>query len=229
MPKEPIKYENTIIYKIVCLVPDMNNINVGITTDIIRRKYYHKVKSMDPKNNKYKLYHFINQHGGFNNFDIIEIRKYACMNKNEAKLKQYKYIKLLNADLNSNNVITKTNNVKTFFSNENEHKLINIEKARKIKQNNDIKRHEKQKQLIDKNIETELYNEQLQKIKEEKRKIKKEIFLQQELNELNNLKKHLNKNKPVIQPMNQQMNQPMSQPMNQQLDRFNSTTCFFQN
>jgi len=226
MPKEPIKYENTIIYKIVCLVPDINNKYIGYTTDIIRRKYYHKVKSMDPKNNKYKLYHFINQHGGFNNFDIIEIKKYACMNNNEAKSKQYKYIKLLNADLNSNNVISKTNNVKA-FSNENEHRLINIEKARKIKQNNDIKRHEKQKQLIDKNMETELYNEQLQKIKEEKRKIKREIILQQELNELNNLKKHLNKNKPVIQPMNQQMNQPMSQPMNQQLDRFNSTTCFF--
>ena len=134
MPKEPIKYENTIIYKIICLVPDINNIYVGYTTDIIRRKYYHKIKSLDPKNNKYKLYHFINQHGGFNNFDIIEIKKYACMNNNEAKAQQYKYIKLLNADLNSNNVITNRNNVKA-FSNENEHRLINIEKARKIKQN----------------------------------------------------------------------------------------------
>jgi len=229
MPKEPIKYENTIIYKIICLIPDINNIYVGITTDIIRRKYYHKVKSMDPKNNKYKLYHFINQHGGFNNFDIIEIRKYPCMNNNEAKAQQYKYIKLLNADLNSNNVITKTNNVKTFFSDENNHRVINITKARKVKQNNDIKRQEKQQQLINNNKQTELYNEQLQKIKEEKKEIKRQIFLQQELNELNNLKKHLNKNKPVIQPMNQQMNQPMSQPMNQQLDRFNSTTCFFQN
>ena len=146
MPKKPIKYENTIIYKIVCLIPNINNIYVGYTTDIIRRKYYHKIKSLDPKNNKYKLYHFINKHDGFNNFDIIEIRKYPCMNNNEAKSQQYKYIKLLNADLNSNNVITKTNNVKTFFSDENNHRVINIEKARKVKQNNDIKRHEKQKQ-----------------------------------------------------------------------------------
>ena len=112
MPKEPIKYENTIIYKIICLVPDINNIYVGYTTDIIRRKYYHKIKSLDPKNNKYKLYHFINQHGGFNNFDIIEIKKYPCMNNNQAREKQYKYIKLLNADLNSNNVINKSDNVK---------------------------------------------------------------------------------------------------------------------
>ena len=57
MPKEPIKYENTIIYKIVCLLPDISNTFVGITTDIIRRKYYHKIKSLDPKNNKYKIYH----------------------------------------------------------------------------------------------------------------------------------------------------------------------------
>jgi len=229
MPKEPIKYENTIIYKIVCLVPDINNKYIGYTTDIIRRKYYHKVKSMDPKNNKYKLYHFINQHGGFNNFDIIEIKKYPCMNNNEAKAKQYKYIKLLNADLNSNNVINKSDyNVKAFLH-ENEHRLINIEKARKIKQNNDIKRQEKQQQLIDKNKETELYNEQLQKIKEEKKEIKRQIFLQQELNELNNLKKHLNKNKTVTQQKNQTTNQSMNQPIIKQHDRFNGTSCFFQN
>ena len=109
------------------------------------------------------------------------------MNNNQAKAKQYKYIKLLNADLNSNNVINTSDNIKA-FSNENEHRLINIEKARKVKQNNDIKRQEKQQQLINKNKEAELYNEQLQKIKEEKKQIKKQIFLQQELNELNNLK-----------------------------------------
>jgi len=184
---------------------------------------------MDPKNNKYKLYHFINQHGGFNNFDIIEIKKYACMNKNEAKSKQYKYIKLLNADLNSNNVISKTNDNIKAFSNENNHRVINIEKARKIKQNNDIKRHEKQQQLINRNKETELYNEQVQKIKEEKRKIKRQIFLQQELNELNNLKKHLNKHTPVTQPINQTTNQSMNQTIIKQYDRFNGTSCFFQN
>ena len=226
MPKEPIKYENTIIYKIVCLVPDINNIYVGYTTDIIRRKYYHKIKSLDPKNNKYKLYHFINKHGGFNNFDIIEIRKYPCMNNNEAKSQQYKYIKLLNADLNSNNVISKTNNVKA-FSNENEHRLINIEKARKVKQNNDIKKQEKQQQLINKNMQTELYNEQVQKIKEEKKEIKRQIFLQQELNELNNLKKHLNKHTTVVQPINQTTSQAMNQTIIKQHDRFN-TTYFFE-
>ena len=74
-------------------------------------------------------------------------------------------------------------------------------------------------------METELYTEQLQKIKEEKRKIKREIFLQQELNELNNLKKHLNKNKPVIQPINQTTSQAMNPSIIKQHDRFN-TTCF---
>ena len=228
MPKEPIKYENIVLYKIVCLLPDINNIYVGYTTDITRRKYYHKIKSMDPTNNKYKLYHFINQHGGFNNFDILEIRKYPCINNSEAKAKQYKYIKLLNADLNCNNVINKFDNIKT-FSNENEHRLINITKARAVKQNNDIKKQEKQKQINDKNKQTLLYNNQLKKIKEEKKEIKKQLYLQQEINELNNLKKHLNKNKPqpVIQAINQTTNQPMNQPM-KQLDRFN-TTCFFEN
>ena len=144
MPKEPIKYENIVLYKIVCLLPDIENTYVGYTTNIIKRKYYHKIKSMNSTNNKYKLYHFINQHGGFNNFDIIEIRKYPCLDNNMAKAKQYKYIKLLKADLNSNNVINKCDNIKT-FSNENAHRIVNITKARAVKQNNDIKKQEVQK------------------------------------------------------------------------------------
>ena len=84
---------------------------------------------MNSTNNKYKLYHFINQHGGFNNFDILEIRKYPCINNSEAKAKQYKYIKLLKANLSSNNVINKCDNIKTFL-NENDHRVINITKAR---------------------------------------------------------------------------------------------------
>ena len=175
MPKEPIKYENTIIYKIICLVPDINNIYVGYTTDIIRRKYYHKIKSLDPKNNKYKLYHFINKHGGFINFDIIEIKKYPCMNNNQAKAQQYKYIKLLNADLNSNDVINKSDNVKA-FSNENNHRLINIEKARRVKQNNDIKKQEKQQQLIDKICKLNYIMNNSKKLKKKKGKLKDKFF-----------------------------------------------------
>ena len=86
---------------------------------------------------------------------------------------------------NSNNVINKCDNIKTFL-NKNDHRVINITKARAVKQNNDIKKQEKQKQINDKNKQTELYNEQLQKIKAEKKKIKKQLYLQQEMNELIN-------------------------------------------
>ena len=65
--------------------------------------------------------------------------------------------------MNSNHVFNKFGDIKT-FSNENEHRLINIAKARRLKQ-------EKQKQLIDKNKETQLYNEKLQKIKQEKKQL----------------------------------------------------------
>jgi hypothetical protein len=130
---------------------------------------------MDPKNNKYKLYHFINQHGGFINFDIIEIRKYPCVNNNEARAKQCKYIQLLNADLNSNHVINKTNNVKAFW-NENKHILINIERAKKANQNNDIKRQKNNNNWLIKIRKLNYIMNSSRKLKKKRKKLTDKFF-----------------------------------------------------
>ena len=42
MPKTDIDYSNTIIYKITCKDPTVNEVYVGHTTNFVQRKYSHK-------------------------------------------------------------------------------------------------------------------------------------------------------------------------------------------
>ena len=42
MPRQPINYDNTCFYKIVCKNLDIHDIYVGHTTDFTTRKLHHK-------------------------------------------------------------------------------------------------------------------------------------------------------------------------------------------
>ena len=75
MPKEEIDYSNTIIYKIVCKNPNINDVYVGHTTNFIQRKYSHKIACNSITNN-IKIYNIIRENGGWDNWDMIEIAKY---------------------------------------------------------------------------------------------------------------------------------------------------------
>ena len=104
MPREPINYRNTIIYKIVCKDLTKTDIYVGHTTDFRTRKNHHKSRCNNEKNAKYnfKVYQYIRANGGWDNFDMIEIEKYVeCNDVNEAKKREQYWYKELNAKLNS--------------------------------------------------------------------------------------------------------------------------------
>jgi hypothetical protein len=102
MPKTPINYENTIIYKIVCKDLSITDCYVGHTTDFIRRKQQHKNCCDNQNNKKYyrKVYKYIRDNGGWDNFDMIMIEKYSCKNKYEAHSRERYWIETLNAKLN---------------------------------------------------------------------------------------------------------------------------------
>jgi predicted GIY-YIG superfamily endonuclease len=97
MPRLPIDYANTIIYKIVCNDLNITECYVGHTTDIVRRKYNHKNCSVNEKSKDYntKLYKTIREKGGFDNYSMIEIEKYPCKDVQEAKKKKGSGLKLL--------------------------------------------------------------------------------------------------------------------------------------
>ena len=103
MPKEVIDYSNTIIYKIVCNDINIKDTYVGHTTNFVQRKHAHKQGVNNPKYSNYscKLYKFIRNHGGWNNWSMIIVAFKNCNNNYEACALEHEYYKLLNANLNS--------------------------------------------------------------------------------------------------------------------------------
>ena len=103
MPKTKTDYSKTVIYKIVCNDLNVKDIYVGSTIDFTRRKSNHKNQSayVNGKQYNYKLYQFIRNNGGWDNWSMIEIEKFPCNDKREAETRERYYYELLNANLNT--------------------------------------------------------------------------------------------------------------------------------
>jgi hypothetical protein len=97
MPKKVIDFSNTIFYKIVCKDLTINELYVGHTTNFRQRKAKHKSAC---KNSDIQVYRFIRENGGWNNWDMIQIHTQSCINLNDAKSIERKYIETLFATLN---------------------------------------------------------------------------------------------------------------------------------
>ena len=102
MPKLITDYSKTIIYKIVCNNLNIKDLYVGHTTDFTKRKYGHKENCCDEKYKQHnlKVYKFIRDNGGWENWSMIEVEKYPCCDGNEARARERHWIETLNADLN---------------------------------------------------------------------------------------------------------------------------------
>ena len=107
MPKLPINFQNTIIYKLCCFDPDVKEIYIGYSTQLTVRKGSHKASCNNPtdNNHNYKVYQYIRANGGWNNWDMVLVEKYPCNDKLEAKQREQFYISNLHSTLNSINSI----------------------------------------------------------------------------------------------------------------------------
>ena len=103
MPKTDIDYSTTIIYKITCKSPDVNEVYVGHTTNFVQRKYAHKQSCINTKTTNYncKLYQVIRQHNGWDNWNMEIVNFFNCKDSYEARQKEQEYFVLLKATLNS--------------------------------------------------------------------------------------------------------------------------------
>jgi len=105
MPKTPIDYAKTIIYKLVHK-DDLNdeNIYTGHTTDFICRKNLHKSDCTNPNSKSYneKKYKYIRENGGWDEWLMIEIEKYPCKDKPEAVARERVIQAEMKAKLNDN-------------------------------------------------------------------------------------------------------------------------------
>lgn len=103
MPRKAIDYSKTIIYKIVCKDLEVTEVYVGHTTDFKTRKSNHKYSCNNEKDKNYnfKVYKYIRDNRGWDNFDMIEIEKFSeCKDSNEALARERYWFEKLNAKLN---------------------------------------------------------------------------------------------------------------------------------
>ena len=103
MPKVEIDYSNTIFYKIYCVNPDITDMYIGHTTNFVQRKHAHKQSCTNNKCLGYtcKLYNYIREHGGWNNWIMEIIAFHNCDDQYAARTCEQEYFKEYNATLNS--------------------------------------------------------------------------------------------------------------------------------
>ena len=159
MPSNAIDYSKTVIFKIQHIEKD-DLLYVGSTTNFKNRKDCHKNACRNPKTNHLKVYQLILENGGWDNFVMIEIKKYPCNDGNEARAQENRIYKDLKANMNM---------VSPFRSKE-DHKLYHTEywKANKEK----LKSYYEEQKL-------KKYDEYREKTLEYKKTHKKELAQQQ--------------------------------------------------
>ncbi len=91
MPRTPIDYSKTIIYKLVHN-EDYDNVNIyiGSTTDFVKRKNQHKSSCNNEKQKGHndKKYQYIRANDGWDCFNMIEVEKFPCNDKREAEARE---------------------------------------------------------------------------------------------------------------------------------------------
>ena len=103
MPKHNIDYSKIVIYKLVCNDPNIHNIYVGSTSNMITRKAKHKQDCTNKSSPAYnqKKNKVIRLNGGWFNWSMILIEYYPCNNNLEATAREHYYTELLNSTMNS--------------------------------------------------------------------------------------------------------------------------------
>jgi hypothetical protein len=102
MPRVPIDYEKTVIYKIVCNDLSITECYVGHTTDFIRRRQNHKYNCTHENGGKHnlKIYKAIRDNEGWANWCMVIIEKYPCKDVFEACIRERYYYEKLHSSLN---------------------------------------------------------------------------------------------------------------------------------
>ena len=100
-----VNYSHSVVYKIICLDPEIDDIYVGSTCAFRKRKHEHKSdcnNDNSKRHNRY-VYKFIRNNGGWDNWSMVVIKAYPNItNKMELLTKEMKWLKKLNATLNQN-------------------------------------------------------------------------------------------------------------------------------
>ena len=144
MPRGNVDYSKGLIYKICCKDPNVLEIYIGSTTNFRGRKREHKSSCNNPNCDAYNdyKYKFIREHGGWDNWELIEIEKYDAKDKRDLERREEELRKQLGAKLN----------MRRSYSTIEEQKQIDYERHKTKMENDEEYRNEykrKQKERYD--------------------------------------------------------------------------------
>jgi len=98
-----VTYANSVVYKIMSLDPEIDDIYVGSTCAIRKRKHEHKTNCCNETAKYYNryVYQFIRENCGWDNWSMVVIKSYPDIaSRIELLNKEMKWMKKLNATLN---------------------------------------------------------------------------------------------------------------------------------
>ena len=139
MPKKLIDYSKTLFYKIVCKDLNITECYVDGTTSFVNRKkcHKHRCNTVDDEHHNFKVYKFIRDNGGWNNWNMIEIEKFPCLDIEESRGREQYWYKKLNATLNT---LSPTKDVENFEAYQKQYRKDNkeilAEKTKKYRTDN---------------------------------------------------------------------------------------------
>ena len=95
-------YSKSLIYKICCKDNNITEVYIGYTTNYKIRYNCHKSWCTNINGSKYnmKVYKFIRDHGGWDNWEMVELYKYPCNSKKEIIAEERRAYDRFNATLN---------------------------------------------------------------------------------------------------------------------------------
>ena len=87
---QKVDYSKSLIYKLCCKDPLIEDIYIGSTTNMKVRKGQHKTHCNNKNDKRYNQnkYQFIRENGGFDNWDMIMIEEYSCNSKRELEKRE---------------------------------------------------------------------------------------------------------------------------------------------
>jgi Mg-chelatase subunit ChlI len=156
MPKTAFDYKNSVIYKICCKDHNIKDIYIGSTTNMVQRRYVHKsnCNNENKKEHNIYVYEFIREHGGWDNWEMVLVDKYPCVDNMELQQRERYWYDELKPSLNTlkphrNKEDTKESSKKYYEGNKDKIK----DKNKKYREENRDKRSENQKRYYEENKE----------------------------------------------------------------------------
>ena len=152
MPRTKIDYSKSVIYMLKKKDDyDNENIYIGSTTDLTRRRYNHRNNCCNPSINHYnnKKYQYIRENGGWDEWIMIVIENYPCNNKLELVKREDEIMCEMKSKLNTN----RANRNKKEYREANKERI--TEKTKEYRENNKEKIAEYHKEYRENNKEKE--------------------------------------------------------------------------